>query len=790
MSGDPTFQIDVSFRNFKFTRGYAVKDTQDALTELLTNACDAYLNIDNSDTAEKYIYIIFHQVKNQTGGYDYYLQVTDNATGVDPENMKSCFLVAGSKTSSSDQARGFFSTGAKNITILGDVHFTSIKNGTLSKVYLDDQVYGHIVTHGPYDQNDPTKIPDVVGVSATQTQRDILNISQNGLNVVLAFTNTTETSKFSSLSAINDMLTTLKNIATLRDIFSNPKIHVIKDIRSHAPYLDILNTGDYKSPIIHTDPTKYDPKTPSDNFGGMYYERIVYTYPEAKLLLSTTFIVPNYPQYQAKFVIYKTTKPIPQPPKENQMEFGFLIKDSNAIHEVNTLGINERYRWNPNINYLYGYVFCDGFAEELKRYDQGLTDELIIDPNRVGGINRNHSLYVNILSVCLPRLDTAVLDVQGSTSYNSINIQELDSIISKLEDLGADVFSSNNISFNFVPDDQGDLALALQKTQNNILTEINANLNLKIADIDKTVLDEIVKRQSTTTTNDNYVYYLNKNDEIKAVDISNDTKTETKTDSKGDGKSQTTISNDPSPDFENNLHKVVNNLNDLNVTTPYIYRFTDGQWTKAQIYVKGRMERSSNYDNSKIKLSQKTLTIQFINDINHNDRYLIDTTNGVIIKINLHNQLVADKLSKTKIDLSNVGANNGVNFNISDKASYDALHFLELMIIDAFTDIIVNNDIATNKIASLVDTGSSLAMKALDHWNQVETQVEPLVHALFTEFINKKREQMKTSVISGVDSAKTTIMQLFSSTTTTMTDIENNATQLSNAILTAINDVI
>ena len=36
MSGDPTtFQIDVAFRNFLFTRGYAVKDSSDALTELL-----------------------------------------------------------------------------------------------------------------------------------------------------------------------------------------------------------------------------------------------------------------------------------------------------------------------------------------------------------------------------------------------------------------------------------------------------------------------------------------------------------------------------------------------------------------------------------------------------------------------------------------------------------------------------------------------------------------------------------------------------------------------------------
>ena len=59
-SDESAFQIDVSFRNFLFMRGHAVRDTRDALTELITNAVDAYRKIDIDGTMEKYIYVYFH----------------------------------------------------------------------------------------------------------------------------------------------------------------------------------------------------------------------------------------------------------------------------------------------------------------------------------------------------------------------------------------------------------------------------------------------------------------------------------------------------------------------------------------------------------------------------------------------------------------------------------------------------------------------------------------------------------------------------------------------------------
>jgi hypothetical protein len=762
MSDDPKYQLDVSFRNFKFTRGYAVKDTLDALTELITNACDAYLNIPDYDNVDKYIYVNFHHVKKDDGTFDDYLQVIDNATGVDPSKMKECFLVAGEKTSNSDLARGFFSTGSKNITVLGDTYFLSVKDNQYSEIYLDDEAYGHIITHGPYDANVDV-MPEIIGVDINEQQRLAINIPNNGMCVTLKYVNVAETSKFTSLNVIDDLLKSLSKIATLRDIFTNPKIHIIKDLHSNVPLLDASHIDNYVMPIIHTDPTKYVDKTkPTDNFGGIYRERLSYTFPEGKMITCITFTVPNYEQYRAKFVVYRANKPIPQPVRENQLEFGFLIKDSKAIHEVNTLGINERYRWNPNINYLYGYVKCDGFYNELERYDRGESDELILDPNRVGGINRNHSLYKNILTVCLPRLDKIVLDIQSEVSYKSINIQELDSVLHELEKIGLDVFSNNDITFNFMADKDGDIAIALKQTENNIVTEISNNSNLYIADVDRAIIDEILKRQQTETRTG--IYYINTDDELNFKEY--------------DG-------NNSSDNYQADdiLQNLIDQIGDLNLKSPFVFRLDNGEWMKTQVFQKGKIDRFDENE-SQIKIERKTLSIQFVNDINKPERYTIDTTNGIIIKINLHNQLVESKLSRSNIDSTPSASLE--TFTLSEKASYDALNFLETMMIDAFTDIIVNNNIANGIIP--IDSDGSGGFKVLDHWMSVAIEVEPLVHPLFVQFINNKKEQVRNDIMSTIDNSKMRILDLFLHNTGTIEEVEANATELLNTINDAIND--
>lgn len=755
VTGDPaTIQLDVAFRNFLFMRGQAVKDTRDAVTELITNAVDAYRKIPGHETLEKHINLNIHRVPTESG-HKIYLQLTDQATGVDPEFMKICFLSAGHKTAS-DQARGFFSTGAKNISILGDVHFTSFRADHYSKVYLDDMSYGHIVTHSGVDPNDPTLIPDVIGVPLNNAQRQTYGIPGNGMNVIIEYTNQAQMDKLSTLEQIDDMLESVTKIGTMREIFNDPTFHIYRDVRNHAPIVNIESITSYTAPIIHTDYASYNHADASDNFGGMYYKRMTYEYPKGSLLLSTTFNVPNYPHYQARFVMYKTDKPLPQPARENQMEFGFLIKDSFAVHEVNTLGENDRYRWNPNINYLFGYVFCEGFNQELKRYDNEETKDLILDPNRVGGINHDHPLYKSILTVCLPRLEKAIKEVQEESAFKSINIDELDTIISELEKMGVNIFDDSDITFNFVTDSEGPLAISLKETENHIVNEISSEINVRL--ISDSVIDELDRAMASFGDDGgNYVYYQDVHNNIRPLELS-----------------------------EDDLQSIIDGIDDINVEKPFIYKMDNGDWSRVEIYQRGKIDRLKEHDDSLLKVEHKSLTIQFINDINYKQKYVIDTTNGVVVKINLHNELVAEKLSGTKID--NID-DSSYSFKLSDEASYDALNFLETIMIQAFTDIIVNNDITNGKVAT-EDGGANDAKRVVEYWNSIEADIEGKIHTLFVNFLVQKRQAMVDQMYANIDGAKEQIVEMVTSGTATLEDIEIGAETLMIALENSIQSVI
>ena len=758
-SNNSGFQIDVAFRNFLFMRGQAIKSTRDVLTELVTNAVDAYRNIDGYQQITKNIHIIFYYHKNPiSGNMEYYLSVTDNAIGVTPSGMKSCFLSAGNLTAS-EKSRGFFSTGAKNITIMGDVYYTSIKDGSMSQIYLDDQAYGHIVTSGPLSSADPAGIPDVVGIPVVPEMNQALGIPVSGLNCVLAYTNDTEIAKFSTLGAVNEMLTSIVNMTVLRDIMTDPTYNIMVDIRSCAPFIDILNPQKYVPPIIHTDFASYDLSQPSDNFGGRYMSRLRYQYPMGgDMILNVTFNVPAYPQYQAKFVVYQTSVPItPQNAPDSMIKFGFLIKDSFAIYEANTL--DDRYRWNPNIVYLYGYLFCDGFHQELLNYDAGTTSDLIVDPNRVGGLNRSHPLYVSIMSVALPRLDQIMMSVQNQEVVKSINIDELDAIVNKLEDMGVNLFNDNNVTFNFTPNDASNIAMAIQGTQNNIVQEIvGCTTNLRVLQEDSPVIEQIKLKEAQNTDNIAYAYYVDPvSGDVEQIPITPSDPVD-----------------NPIQQDEQIMQSIVDGLVSRGVSTPTVYRFVDGNVEQLQIYLKGTIARPKPEDTTLIQVKQKTLSIQFINNINYLKKYIVDTTSGITIKINLHNPLVADKLSKTQID-----ASHNAEFKISDEASYDALNFLETLISSAFTDIVVANDIAAGRVVSLAsDNGVTAANTALDYWDTMQVKIEGVVHNLFVGFINTKKAQIHSGIMENISLAKMYIMSILTSGNASMTEIEEGANAL------------
>ena len=125
--------IQFNERAYKFIRGSAVNHIIDAIVELITNSDDAY---DKGKIANKKIHIHLD--------YNGILKVTDQAIGLNGDDMKKCFLQVGNYTSQENN-RGFFSRGAKDISALGDVYFESIRDNKYSKLLLDKDAKGEVL---------------------------------------------------------------------------------------------------------------------------------------------------------------------------------------------------------------------------------------------------------------------------------------------------------------------------------------------------------------------------------------------------------------------------------------------------------------------------------------------------------------------------------------------------------------------------------------------------------------------------------------------------------------------
>ena len=442
------------------------------------------------------------------------------------------------------------------------------------------------------------------------------------------------------------------------------------------------------------------------------------------------------------------------------MEFGFMIKDSTSVYEVNTLF--PKYRWNPNIKYLYGYVHCDGFRAELLKSDQSASVSLM-DPNR-DHMNYDHPLYQSIMSVCSPRLDKSISEVQNEATYKSINIDELDAIVSKLEDLGVSIFDENEITFDFVADDESDVAIAIQSTENHIVREISGEVNLRNIPEDSITIENLEDKK-LSNNNSQYVYYYNSDNDLTPIEVPDNIN----------------LNNPSDPSDVTFLQSIVNDLSDLKVENPFLFRMKDGEWSKIKVFVKGRIERQKDDNDSLLKIQHKSLTIKFINDINYKEKYLVDITNGVSIKINLHNEIVAEKLSKEGID----ALGEGYSFKLSDEASYDALNFLEGLITAAFTDIIVSNDILNGRIDT-TDEGATMAKKIVKHRAETEAEIETTIHGLFNIFIQSKKDQMKVSVKDTVEIAKSQVLEMFLSNTSSAEEVELQAQRLGDTIEQAV----
>ena len=397
-------------RAYNHIRQTTIQDIGDVLVELITNSSDAY---ERSTFDRKPIDVKVDYVERT-------VMVRDQAIGLSGYEMEGCFLQVG-KYTSTEQSRGFFSRGAKDITALGDATFESIKNGMYSRCFVDTDACGEM---------------QIVDQPVTVDIRDRLGIVANGTIVTL------KTGAEHRYMVQKKLVGVVTNHYALRGILSDP----LYQIR-------LCITGNHRTPGK--------------------YNSVSYTTPEGELILNVDYEVNKevYPGVVANFKLYKSKSAINPVRNRKLYKHGFLIKSGASIHEVTlfegfsgSAGICN----NPYNTYMFGEITCDHINKLM--YDLDINGKTasnpmpIIDPSRRTGLIRKHPFAKNLVTIPILRTRQILLELDRAANDMSLEAEDVSDLMRQLNMVGNDIVRSNKLN-DYIPSTYGKLIRAIEDTR-------------------------------------------------------------------------------------------------------------------------------------------------------------------------------------------------------------------------------------------------------------------------------------------------------------------------------------
>lgn len=336
--------VEITLREYHFSRDYAVRDIYCALVELITNSDDSYHRLYSKQLRSEDGGGILIEILEQRKGEPSLLYVYDKAEGMTLQIMRDRLARIGGRSSEKGD-RGFMGRGGKDCTVLGRMIVESIKEGKYYKCELTTK---------------PQFIPLVNKISATKEIRNRLGIERgNGTVVSLEVTPQHR----------------IPHIET-----------IVRDLPWHFALRDILSEKGFTKLLIK-----------NLNKPRIKPEKIVYRQPEGELVCDEHFLVPGYPKAKAKLQIWKRTDPFNDPNDLRFRRSGLLIKGERAIHECSLLhsGLEK----DPYAKRYFGRIECDYIDRLLDEFDKRRENNevhppenpsLLIDPNRQTGLRHDH----------------------------------------------------------------------------------------------------------------------------------------------------------------------------------------------------------------------------------------------------------------------------------------------------------------------------------------------------------------------------------------------------------------
>lgn len=379
--------INISQRAYKFIRGYTINNVYEGLVELITNSDDAY---NKGKILDKKIDITCDYENKIT-------KVTDQAIGLNGEDMIKCFLQVGEYTSSSE-ARGFFSRGAKDISVLGNLTFESIKNNKYSKVTLDSFAKGNILSK---DEN------------VTKEIRERLKINNNGLQVTIEHNSNID------IDSPDFLVNRFPRYYSLRRIFSDKNTVINLEIKNH-----------------------------SENFDKIH--NLKYIFPKGDLVLYLNYTLPSYPDANINFVLNKSSNNLHEDEYNNIKfcDYGILICNNLSIHE-NSILDHQHSHYEEHKKY-FGVINTTYLHKLMYDYDNigptKLNPSPIIDPSRMNGINTKHPFFNELVKIPKDRIRFLLEENESNLVEKTFYIQDINSLIDELNLVGSQFVESNELT--------------------------------------------------------------------------------------------------------------------------------------------------------------------------------------------------------------------------------------------------------------------------------------------------------------------------------------------------------
>jgi hypothetical protein len=157
---------------------------------------------------------------------------------------------------------------------------------------------------------------------------------------------------------------------------------------------------------------------------------LIYNDPPGEKIVDESFEVPNYQGVTAHLVIYKTPEPLEDPPDKRFRRTGFLIKGERAIHEI-TLFTNE-FENDHYAHFYFGKLTCHSIDKLCKEYDKRRENKephpednpnLLIDPNRQGGLRRDHPFTKALFQIPTEKLRALIAKDKEKEKAKRIQIE-------------------------------------------------------------------------------------------------------------------------------------------------------------------------------------------------------------------------------------------------------------------------------------------------------------------------------------------------------------------------------